>query len=312
MLIRCRRYCCVCGKWCGSKITIHHIDGNDDNSEDNGIPVCFDCHAEIVSYNKEHPIGRKFQPSELIKLRNLTYAKYTSQEQKIPEGTTDYGHGFHAGAIWSEKRNILSDIWRFISVYGDFALEILIMFDEDNICTMMDETLWNSNVQTGESTRTGRIKTQEEGHSDAWHVGQIIGLWDLDNDTEMLFLSKRGIIFKELVKSDPKLLARFKQLKDFWDKINRHENDNFVKPKQETIKLDDFPPGPLNWLRFEINKLARINGQDKEIYTINNVTVNKVELKSVDNGSIITIDGRNILEVDVDHNSAELIIKISK
>ena len=32
---------------------------------DNAIPVCFECHAEIHSYNDEHPRGRKFQPEEL-------------------------------------------------------------------------------------------------------------------------------------------------------------------------------------------------------------------------------------------------------
>lgn len=32
---------------------------------DNAIPVCFECHAEIHSYNDKHPRGRKFQPDEL-------------------------------------------------------------------------------------------------------------------------------------------------------------------------------------------------------------------------------------------------------
>jgi hypothetical protein len=33
----------------------------------NAIPVCFECHAEIHSYNDEHPRGRKFRPDELKK-----------------------------------------------------------------------------------------------------------------------------------------------------------------------------------------------------------------------------------------------------
>jgi hypothetical protein len=32
---------------------------------DNAIPVCFECHAEIHSYNDKHPRGRKFLPDEL-------------------------------------------------------------------------------------------------------------------------------------------------------------------------------------------------------------------------------------------------------
>ncbi|QDS99052.1 hypothetical protein HG15A2_23420 [Adhaeretor mobilis] len=31
----------------------------------NAIPLCFECHAEIHSYNDKHPRGRKFRPKEL-------------------------------------------------------------------------------------------------------------------------------------------------------------------------------------------------------------------------------------------------------
>jgi HNH endonuclease len=39
-------------------------DGGSDDIE-NAIPVCFECHAEIHSYNDRHPRGRKFRPEEL-------------------------------------------------------------------------------------------------------------------------------------------------------------------------------------------------------------------------------------------------------
>ena len=39
-------------------------EGGDDKIE-NAIPVCFECHAEIHSYNIKHPRGRKFTPEEL-------------------------------------------------------------------------------------------------------------------------------------------------------------------------------------------------------------------------------------------------------
>jgi hypothetical protein len=47
---------------------IDHIDPAADdggNQGENAIPVCFDCHAEIHSYNPRHPKGRKFTPEEL-------------------------------------------------------------------------------------------------------------------------------------------------------------------------------------------------------------------------------------------------------
>jgi HNH endonuclease len=68
LLKDCHRRCCVCHRFCGSKMEIDHIDQAADsgsNERDNAIPVCFDCHAEIHSYNSRHPKGRKFTPAEL-------------------------------------------------------------------------------------------------------------------------------------------------------------------------------------------------------------------------------------------------------
>jgi hypothetical protein len=68
LLSRCHRRCCICHRFCGVKIETDHIDPfessrNDDIS--NAVPVCFECHAEIHSYNDKHPRGRKFLPEEL-------------------------------------------------------------------------------------------------------------------------------------------------------------------------------------------------------------------------------------------------------
>ena len=68
LLKACHRRCCVCHRFCGVKIETDHIvtkaDGGPDSIE-NAIPVCFECHAEIHSYNDKHPRGRKFRPEEL-------------------------------------------------------------------------------------------------------------------------------------------------------------------------------------------------------------------------------------------------------
>jgi hypothetical protein len=68
LLAACHRRCCICHRFCGIKIETDHIrpasGGGDDNIE-NAIPVCFDCHAEIHSYNDMHPRGRKFTTAEL-------------------------------------------------------------------------------------------------------------------------------------------------------------------------------------------------------------------------------------------------------
>lgn len=68
LLAQCHRRCCICHRFCGVKMETDHIvpqaEGGADDIE-NAIPVCFECHAEIHSYNDKHPRGRKFRSEEL-------------------------------------------------------------------------------------------------------------------------------------------------------------------------------------------------------------------------------------------------------
>ena len=73
LLVKCHRRCCICHRFCGTKIETDHIDPraeSKDDSIENAIPVCFECHAEIHSYNDQHPRGRKFRPGELRQHRD--------------------------------------------------------------------------------------------------------------------------------------------------------------------------------------------------------------------------------------------------
>lgn len=68
LLVACHRRCCVCHRFCGVKMETDHIEPRADNGTNdisNAIPVCFECHAEIHSYNTKHPRGRKFRATEL-------------------------------------------------------------------------------------------------------------------------------------------------------------------------------------------------------------------------------------------------------
>lgn len=73
VLVRCGRCCCLCHKFCGHKIELHHIvaeaDGGPSDFE-NCIALCFDCHAEVRAYDPKHPKGRQFTPSELKRHRD--------------------------------------------------------------------------------------------------------------------------------------------------------------------------------------------------------------------------------------------------
>lgn len=76
MFTRCNRRCCLCHKQCGVNIEAAHIvdeAAGGSNDEDNGIPLCFDCHQEVGSYNDRHPRGNKFRPDELRVRRDEVY-----------------------------------------------------------------------------------------------------------------------------------------------------------------------------------------------------------------------------------------------
>jgi hypothetical protein len=76
MFTRCVRHCCLCRKQCGTNIEAAHIideAAGGSNDEQNGIPLCFDCHQEIGAYRDSHPKGNKFSPDELRSRRDAVY-----------------------------------------------------------------------------------------------------------------------------------------------------------------------------------------------------------------------------------------------
>lgn len=76
--VACGRCCCLCHKFCGTKIEVHHIreeSEGGDNSAENAIPLCFDCHADMRSYDHKHPKGNKYGESELKRHRDSWFEK---------------------------------------------------------------------------------------------------------------------------------------------------------------------------------------------------------------------------------------------
>ena len=82
-LVNCGRHCCLCGKFAGMKMELHHIDGVDDNSADNCIPLCYDCHSEVKSFNPKHPKGKPYTPKELKAHRDKCYERYGNIQRTI-------------------------------------------------------------------------------------------------------------------------------------------------------------------------------------------------------------------------------------
>ena len=76
VLVACARHCCLCRKFAGLKIEIHHIQEKADGGEntfENAIPLCFDCHADMRSYDHRHPKGTKYTREELVRHRDNWY-----------------------------------------------------------------------------------------------------------------------------------------------------------------------------------------------------------------------------------------------
>lgn len=87
-MVACGRYCCICHKFCGNNMEVHHIKAHADGGNDtfdNAIPLCFDCHAEVRQYDSKHPKGIKFSEKELIQHRDNWYQKVQQGNSGIPK-----------------------------------------------------------------------------------------------------------------------------------------------------------------------------------------------------------------------------------
>jgi hypothetical protein len=85
-LLDCGRCCCICHKFCGFKIELHHIKQSSEGGEDsyeNCLPLCLDCHAEVKAYNSKHPKGRKYTEPELKQHRDRWYEKVKNEHLLI-------------------------------------------------------------------------------------------------------------------------------------------------------------------------------------------------------------------------------------
>lgn len=79
-LLWCDRHCCLCKKACGVNIEVHHLvpqAQGGSNDIDNAIPLCFDCHSAVASYNEQHPLGTKYKSDELKARRDQVYEEFT-------------------------------------------------------------------------------------------------------------------------------------------------------------------------------------------------------------------------------------------
>lgn len=91
-LAACERRCCICHKFCGTKIELHHIKQKADGGEDtfdNCIPLCFDCHADMGKADPRHPKGKHYSERELRLHRDNWYESVRNAREGIQEVTKE-------------------------------------------------------------------------------------------------------------------------------------------------------------------------------------------------------------------------------
>jgi len=87
-LILSARHCCVCHRYKGVKVEVHHIVPESEggsNDIDNAIVLCFDCHADAGHYNSNHPRGTKISPEELREAKNVWQIMVQGNRLDSPE-----------------------------------------------------------------------------------------------------------------------------------------------------------------------------------------------------------------------------------
>ena len=86
VLSACNRCCCICHKFCGKKIEIHHIKQESDggpNTFENAIALCYNCHADMGKTDPHHPKGRNYSEWELKNFRERCYELV--KEGRLPQ-----------------------------------------------------------------------------------------------------------------------------------------------------------------------------------------------------------------------------------
>ncbi|MDO8311401.1 MAG: HNH endonuclease [Sideroxyarcus sp.] len=200
-LVACNRHCCLCHKFCGLKIELHHIVHKSEGGKDiadNCIPLCFDCHGDMRSYDHKHPKGHKYTANELIRHRDNWYAKV----QGAPSPTYDQAavdldknvylaivkllpypgtmslieHHNFCGPF---RASLFSDLDRFIAANDNPAMEFIDADLEGQRATLVDEL---SHFNYYLATHTWRLGESMQSVPADWEDTQPARLDSVVND----------------------------------------------------------------------------------------------------------------------------------
>jgi hypothetical protein len=260
VFIRSARLCCLCLKQCGTKIEAAHIIPESENGmseEDNCIPLCFDCHQEVGSYNNQHPRGNKFRPKELRAHRDRVYRLVESGvlfaniiAARSRQNLTPSGHVEEiktpANQKPSQDAKRLLDVFLSSSSPPDAPARKLRLLNDTDRAYVVDSLLDKSPEKRSAAIAMVRIATPKY----------------MDADETLIVLERllRNVVFFGEVESKAALLSEIKtetlaeltdQLKlalfeDSFEIIARDQFSEVNELVPAIIKHDDSIPGELH------------------------------------------------------------------
>ena len=195
MMVAAARHCCVCHRYKGVKVEIHHIvqeaDGGK-NTLKNAITLCFDCHADAGHYNSRHPRGTKFSPAEL-RLAKESWLKIVAENKIVT--STDTGD-FHCRYYICKNFETLSKV--AASDLSTFPVSKPLLVKNDVLSLLQDIIRRHPHT-----SRNGRCWGKKFRNKDEY----------LENYPNIEFLSHGGFkypYFNEVRKVQPQELDQFR------------------------------------------------------------------------------------------------------
>lgn len=182
-LTACKRHCCLCEKHVKTKIELHHIKQKSKGGKDtfeNCIPLCFDCHAEVGSYNNEHPKGKKYSEIELKKIRDDFYQRIEMGFMNVETLSDMDSENLENFKV--DFNGILEEI-----VETDFAAESFRIDLTEEVAAKVDK--WTKRAYSFENAKIENIKS-EIIHQLKYLIQYFNGLnnyFHLINDSRLIF-----------------------------------------------------------------------------------------------------------------------------
>lgn len=186
-LVKSKRHCCICQEFAGRSTEVHHIvpeaDGGS-NELENTIVLCLRCHAEAGHYNPKHPIGNKYSPKELRRLRDAWWRWCAENPATIPPKSPIIITPISIGLVtseWTQKTMVviqnrsgrpLFHIWVKASILGPLSFS-------EHVEITPSVSAYAPSVSCGDLTLSGSI-LRFIGNDSLGNTAQLFRLYEMD------------------------------------------------------------------------------------------------------------------------------------